>query len=132
MFYNIDETGILAVQEPVLILTLKGRKRVSSVTGLERSKYCSFCTVSAPGIFMPLIFIYSQQRMVSLMEKAVPPDAICSCYKSGWTVEELFMDWLCHFMCTLKHQPENPFLLIPDLRNNTDVCCCNLADKMAL
>ena len=124
--------GILAVQEPVLILTLKGQKRVSSVTGLERSKNCSFCTVKAPGIFVPLIFIYSQQRMASLVEKAVPPDAIYSCYKSGWTIEELFIVWLCHFMCSLKHQPENPFLLIPDIHNNTDVCRSNLADKMAL
>lgn len=70
--------------------------------------------------------------MASLVEKAVPPDAIYSCYKSGWTIEELFIVWLCHFMCSLKHQPENPFLLIPDIHNNTDVCRSNLADKMAL
>jgi hypothetical protein len=62
--YNIDESGLLAVQEPGLILTLKGQKRVSSVTWLERGKNCSFCTASAAGIFLPLIFIYLlQQRM---------------------------------------------------------------------
>jgi hypothetical protein len=81
---------------------------------------------------MPFIFIYSEQRMASLVEKAVPPDAFYSCYKSRWAIEELFMVWLCHFICTLKHQPENPFLLIPDIHNNTDVCHSNLADKMAL
>jgi len=32
--------------------------------------------VSAPGIFMPLIFIYSQQIMASLVEKAVPAAVI--------------------------------------------------------
>lgn len=56
----------------------------------------------------------------------------CSCYKSGWTIEELFLVWLCHFMWTAKHQPENPFLLIPDGHNSTNVCSPNLADKMAL
>ena len=61
---------------PILILALKGWKRVGSVTGLERSKNCSFCTVSAPGIFMPLIFIYSQQIMASLVGKAVSPAVI--------------------------------------------------------
>lgn len=35
---NIDDTGILAVQEPGLILTPKGQKRVSFITRLERGK----------------------------------------------------------------------------------------------
>jgi len=30
--YNMDETGILTVEEPGIILALKGQKRVSSVT----------------------------------------------------------------------------------------------------
>jgi hypothetical protein len=47
---------------------------------------------------MPLTYIYLQQRMAKLAEKAGPLGAICSYYKSGWAMEELFAVLLRHFM----------------------------------
>ena len=55
--------------------------------------------LNAAGILMLLIFIYSRQWMASVVEKATPPCAIYSCYKSEWTIEELFLVHV--FVCEL-------------------------------
>jgi hypothetical protein len=37
--FNMDETGISTVQDPSLILTPKGQKRVGTITGRERGEH---------------------------------------------------------------------------------------------
>lgn len=117
--YNIDESGMGTVQEPGVILAVKGQKRVGSVTSAERGKNITIiCAMSAAGTFVPPMFIFARQRMSPTLEKDGPPGALYTCSKNGWTTEEHFVKWLEHFCQHVKPNPQRPVLLILDNHNS--------------
>lgn len=113
--YNVDETGISSVQDPGKIVTQRGQKRVGSITSGERGKtVTAVCAVSATGVYLPPMFIYSRQRHAPALEYDGPRGAIYRCSKNGWINEDLFLDWLKHFATFTKPSQNEPILLILD------------------
>jgi hypothetical protein len=82
--FNIDETGIYTIQEPVKILGPKGQKQVGAAISWEREKnVTAVCAVSVSGNFVPPMLIYPRSRMSPQLQKGGPVGAIYSCSKNG-------------------------------------------------
>jgi len=117
--FNVDETGILTVQESSKVLAQKGQRRVGTITSWERGKnITAICAISATGTFVPPMFIFPRQRHSLLLEKDGPLGAIYDCSKNGWTNETFFVKWLQHFKKFVKASEENKILLIMDNHNS--------------
>lgn len=113
--YNGDETGISSVQDPGVVITEKGQKRVGSITSGERGKNVTVvCAVSATGVYPPPMIIFAGQRHSPALENDGPRGAIYRCSKNGWINEELFVDWLKFFANFTKPSETEPILLILD------------------
>ncbi|KAH9636306.1 hypothetical protein HF086_003273 [Spodoptera exigua] len=70
--------------------------------------------MSAAGGYVPPIFILPRKRMTPALEKDGPTGAIYKCLDNGWINEELFLQWLKHFIQYAKPSAEEPILLILD------------------
>ncbi|KAJ2937697.1 hypothetical protein O0L34_g17508 [Tuta absoluta] len=117
--YNVDETGVTTVQDPGKVVAAKGQKRVGSITSGERGQnVTAVCAVSATGQYVPPMFIYPRQRHSAALEKDGPREAAYKCSKNGWINEELFVDWLKHFVKFAKPTETDPVLLILDNRSS--------------
>uniref|UniRef100_A0A2A4J4D1 Ig-like domain-containing protein n=1 Tax=Heliothis virescens TaxID=7102 RepID=A0A2A4J4D1_HELVI len=113
--WNVDETGISAVQDPGKIVAEKGQKRVGSITSGERGKtVTAVCAVNATGVYVPPMLIYPRQRHSSALETDGPRGAVYRCSKNGWINEDLFVDWLKHFAEFTKPSENEPILLVLD------------------
>ncbi|XP_008480367.1 jerky protein homolog-like, partial [Diaphorina citri] len=113
--YNIDETGISTVQKCSKILAQKGLKQVPKATSGERGVLTTVvCCMSAGGTFIPPMFIFKRKRMNELLMKGASSDMVATVSDSGWTNEDIFVDWLRHFVKNAKPTPEEPILLILD------------------
>lgn len=68
--YNVDETGVSGVHNPLGILAKKGRKHVGAITSIERRQTTTVeCCMSAAGYFVLPMFIFKRERMNSGLEK---------------------------------------------------------------
>lgn len=113
--YNVDETGVTSVQDPGKVVTEKGQKRVGSITSGERDQNVTVvCVMSATGQFIPPKLIYPRKRHSAALEKDGPREAEYRCSKNGWINEELFIEWLKHFIKFAKHSENDSVLLILD------------------
>nr|XP_047138967.1 uncharacterized protein LOC124814907 [Hydra vulgaris] len=94
--YNVDETGISNVQRNSKILALKGQKQVGMATSAEEGSTTTVvCAFSASG-------------------KGGNADMLATVSDSGWINENLFVDWLNHFISFAKPTKDEPVLLILD------------------
>ena len=112
----MDESGFIICQKAKKIAAKWGKRGVGTLTRAEKSKtITAFCCVSAVGVFVPLMMIFSCAHMrVELIDKA-PPGTIGAANPSGWIFTELFMDWLSHFLKTVQPASRSePVLLILD------------------
>jgi molybdenum-dependent DNA-binding transcriptional regulator ModE len=113
--FNVDETGITNVQQPLTVLAQKGQKRVGSATSAERGKTVTvICCMSASGTYVPPMFIFPRKRMSLQLQKDGPPDAIYNVSNNGWSNEHLYLIWLRHFAHHVKPSIEEPVLLVLD------------------
>lgn len=113
--WNMDETGITTVQQLQTVIAAKGQKRLDAMTSGERGRTVTVvCAVSAAGSFLPSMFIFPRQRMAASLSTDGPVRAIYHCSKNGWTITELFLVWLKHFMKNCKCTKEKPVLLVLD------------------
>jgi hypothetical protein len=114
--YNVDETSLSTVPgRNSKTFAKKGRKQVGRVTSAERgqSSTAVIC-MSAGGIFVPPMIIFSRKRMKPELKDGAPPGTIFACNESGWMKEEVFSLWFEHFLSFAKPSPEDPVLLILD------------------
>lgn len=113
--FNVDETGITTVQRPPAIIGPKGQKQVGSATSLERGKNITLCcAMSATGIFIPPMFIFPGKRASSGIKHGGPAGSSYKMSESGWMNEELFYQWLQHFVSHTQSSKETPTLLLMD------------------
>lgn len=113
--YNVDETGVTTVHKPSKIIAPKGQKQVGAATSWERGKNVTVCCcMSAIGHFIPPMFIFPRIRMTPALERGGPPGSVYTCSKSGWMMEDLFLDWLKHFVAHTRPSVEDVVLLILD------------------
>ncbi|KAB0803149.1 hypothetical protein PPYR_00119 [Photinus pyralis] len=113
--FNVDETGISTMQKPSKRVGPKGIKQFGAKTSAERGKTVTvICCFNAAGTcYVPPMFIFPRTRTTTL-EKNGPPNAKYSCSKSGWSNEQLFYEWLQHFIDIVKPSKDHPVLIILD------------------
>ncbi|CAH2108878.1 unnamed protein product [Euphydryas editha] len=113
--YNVDETGISNVQRNSRILAPKGQKQVGMITSGERGITITVvCAFSASGNYIPPFFIFKRKRMNAQLLRGGNSDMVAAVSDSGWINENLFVDWLHHFISYAKPSVEKPILLVLD------------------
>lgn len=114
--YNVDETGMSTVQDPRNILAEKGDRRVGSITSYERGRtITAVCCFNATGSqFIPPMFIYPRKRIDNSLKRNGMQGALYEKSKNGWINENLFVEWLKHFVRFAKPSADRPVLLILD------------------
>lgn len=125
--YNVDESGITTVQKPAKCLGPKGIKQLGYKTSGERGKNVTvICCMSAAGKYVAPMFIFPRKRMTDTLAKNGPVGAVYSCSPTGWSNEELFLDWIKHFHKSEKPSIEDPVLIIMD--NHSSHISLNIYD----
>ncbi|KAK2716047.1 hypothetical protein QYM36_010577 [Artemia franciscana] len=73
--YNMDETGLLNVQQKCRkVLSLKGVKQLGATTSQERGKLVTMVgTINAMGSFIPPYLIFGRTRFVERLLDGAPP-----------------------------------------------------------
>ncbi|XP_046745658.1 MFS-type transporter clz9-like [Diprion similis] len=113
--YNVDETGISNVQRNSRILAPKGQKQVGMITSGERGTTTTVvCAFSTSGNYIPQFFIFKRKRMNAQLLRGSNSDMIAAVSDSGWINENLFVDWLHHFISYAKPSVGKPILLVLD------------------
>ncbi|KAJ8892837.1 hypothetical protein PR048_005418 [Dryococelus australis] len=114
--FHVDETGLTVVQHKCSkVVGLKGMKQVTSLSSAERGALITLVTcVSAPDRYIPPMLEFPHKNMkVELLQDA-PPDTIAVCHPSGWSQQELFTQWMIHFVEHVKSKPDEPVVLVCD------------------
>ncbi|KAJ8945556.1 hypothetical protein NQ318_020403 [Aromia moschata] len=107
--------GLVAFTNHHVFWAQKGRKQVGAITSGERGQNTTIvCSMSASGMYVPLMFIFKRERMKEGLDRNGPVGAIYRCSKSGWITEDLFLEWLRHFAQFVKCSMEDPVLVIMD------------------
>ncbi|XP_054259693.1 uncharacterized protein LOC128984400 [Macrosteles quadrilineatus] len=113
--WNCDETGISTVHVPPKVLAKKGLKQVGGMTNAERdTNITMIAAVNAGGEFMPPMLIFPRKNFKDYMLKGAPPGTIGGANPSGWSNEELFMEFFKHFIKHSCASKENPAILLMD------------------
>ena len=113
--YNMDETGHSTVQVPSKVISVKGKKQVGAATSAERGTnttgvYCH----SAAGHFIPPMLIFKRKRMADSLKEDAPNGTVFACTNNGWIDSDAFLQWLNHFIKSVKASPDNKHLLLLD------------------
>lgn len=114
--FNVDETGVTTVpKKQSKIIALKGRKQVGLASSGERGQLTTaVLCMSASGNFIPPLLIFPRTRMKAELLDGAPPGTISVCHPSGWIQSEIFVEWLNHFISSVKPKKEDPVLLLLD------------------
>lgn len=70
--------------------------------------------MSVAGFFIPPMFVYPGARMSAGLRRGGPPGSVYKMSKSGWINEDLFVEWLVHFVQHTNSSPDNRTLLLLD------------------
>ncbi|XP_030759182.1 tigger transposable element-derived protein 6-like [Sitophilus oryzae] len=113
--YNVDETGLSTVQRPQKIIGRKGKHQIGSLTSGERGVNTTcVCCFNAAGMYIPPMLIFKRIRFKDELKEGAPPGTIFACSESGWITSELFVNWLKHFINSVKPSKNKNVLLIMD------------------
>ena len=112
---NINETGVTTVEKPQPVVARRSVKQVGSVTSGERSSLVTLaCAVSAIGNNIPPYFVFPRVHFYEHFLKEGPFGSSGNANPSGWMNEQIFLDFLKHFVKHSKVTKEKPCLLILD------------------
>lgn len=117
MIYNIDETGCSTVQKPSRVVAPKGTKQVGSSTSAERGTLVTMIAgINAVGNSIPPYFIFPRVHFRRFMLDGAPAGSEGNAQPSGYVNEDIFVDYLKHFIQHAKCSTSNPrpTLLIMD------------------
>lgn len=113
--YNLDETGNSTVHVPPKVIAAKGEKQIGSMTSGERGiNVTMIAAISAIGNHVPPMLIFPRVHFKAHMLNNAPPGCIGGANQSGWSNEELFIQFLKHFISHSKPTPDQKVLLIMD------------------
>ena len=63
--YNMDKTGLSAVQKPPKVIAEKGKRTVGIITSAERGTNATVvCAMSATGHFVALYFLFPRKNSI--------------------------------------------------------------------
>lgn len=114
--YNVDETGITAVQHKhTKVIGLKGKKQVGALTTAERGSLITVVLcMNANGHYVPPMMIFPRKNFKAELMDGAPPGSVGKCHPSGWIQSYLFTQWMDHFITHVKPSLEDPVILILD------------------
>ena len=113
--WNVDETGISTVHVPPKILAKKGQKQVGQMTSAERGNNVTMISaVNAGGGYMPPMLIFPRKHFKDFMLKGAPEGTLGGANPSGWSNEDLFFEFMKHFVKHSRSSKENPTILLLD------------------
>ena len=117
--YNLDETGITAVQKPGKVVSTTGKKQVGATTSQERGELTTLCcAISATGTHIPPFYIFPKKKMNDNFLNGAPTRAKGCANSSGYMNSEIFVsEYLPFFIESTRCTPEKHVLLI--LNNHT-------------
>lgn len=116
MIYNCEESGISIVQHKhIKVIARKGKKQIGAITSAERgsTKTAVFC-FNAIGHYVPPLIIFPSEKMKIELMNGAPAGSIYACHQSGWIQQEIFVQWLHHFIKITKPTKGDPVVLILD------------------
>jgi len=88
---NIHETGVTMVQAPKHVVSEEGVKQFSAITSTERSELALICSISAIGISIPTMVVFSRVSYIAHFIQDGPTSVqMLQLIRSGWINEEIF------------------------------------------
>ena len=113
--YNLDKTGCTTVQQPGGVVAPTGKKRIGSVTSAEREELVTVLyAVGASGVVVPPMFVFPRVNFRNNFIVGGPLGCIGGANKSGWINEDLYVNFIKHFIHYVRSSKEQPVLLILD------------------
>ncbi|KAJ8883178.1 hypothetical protein PR048_015018 [Dryococelus australis] len=113
--FNMNETSHAVVQRLEKCVAHRGKYQVGGITACERGKnVTSVYTMTAAGLFIPPMLIYTRKRMKDSLVFGVPSGTIFSCQDKSWMTADVFTEWMSHFIRDLKPSVTENVLLILD------------------
>jgi hypothetical protein len=113
--YNIDETACTTVQSPQNVVTAQGVKQVGSATSAERGQLVTaIYGINAAGTVVPPMLIFPRKNVRDHFTKGGPPGCIAGANPSGWVNEDLFLEYLNHFIRFTRCSKKKKVLMILD------------------
>jgi len=97
------------------ILAFKGKRQIVALTEAERGSLIPVVIcMSASGIFVPPLIIFTLKNANHLLTRGAPPDTVFKYQPYGWISCEIFMEWFEHIFSITKSSALDPVLLIVD------------------
>ena len=113
--YNLDETGCTTAQRPGGVVASTGKKRIGSVTSAERGELVTVLyAVGASGAVVPPMFVFPRVDFRNNFIVGGPLGCIGGVKKSGWMNEDLYVNFIKHFIHHVRSSKERLVLLILD------------------
>ena len=113
--FNLDETGLTAVQNPKKVVTATETKSVGSVTCGERGELVTVLyVVCAAGHALAPMLIFPRVRYREHFIRGGPPGCIGRATRSGWINADLFVDFLMHISELTGCSPDRKILVLKD------------------
>ena len=111
--FNCDETGLPLNPDCGKVLTNKGSKNRSYVTGGDKSQVTVLACTSAAGYAILPFVIFDRQTLNQAMTRGEVPGTLYGLSRNGWINSDLFYHWFTnHF---LQYAPPTcPLLLLLD------------------
>ena len=113
--YNLDETGCTTAQQPGGVVAPTGKKRIGSMTSAERGELVTVLyAVGASGAVVPPMFVFPRVNFWNNFIVGGPLGCIGGANKSGWMNEDLYVNFIKHFIHHVPSSKERSVLLILD------------------
>ena len=114
--FNVDETGLSTVPGRLpKVITLKGKRSVNKIVSGERGQTITVvCSFSASGIYVPPAFIFPRKRLRPELLDGAPAGSVGYVSDSGFINQDLFKEYIEHFIVNVKPSESSPVLLILD------------------
>nr|XP_047144645.1 MFS-type transporter clz9-like [Hydra vulgaris] len=85
-----------------------------ATSGERGSTTTVVCAFSASGKYVPPFFVFKRKRINNQLLRGGNADMLVMVSDSGWINENLFVDWLNHFISFAKPTKYKPVLLVLD------------------
>ena len=114
--FNLDETGVTAVQKVPKVVATKGLKQVGQITSRERGELVTVCViVSASGQTLPPSFVFPRKKnFKEFMMHGSPEGYLGLVDSSGWTTAANFIKVMKHFITNVRPSKDHQVVLIMD------------------
>jgi hypothetical protein len=114
--FNVDETGLSTVPNHLpKVVSMRGKRAVNKVVSGERGlTVTAVCCFSAGGTYVPPALIFPRKRLRPELMDGAPAGSLGLVSDSGFINQDLFVDYMKHFISHVRPDAASPVLLILD------------------